>query len=88
MYLPNMKGGHNMSNKERVLQLINEIPDYKLIYVVDMLNSIKSLLIEEVEPDQWDLQMIDQSQKENDGQTVSFEEMLEKDGLTYEDLQD
>lgn len=77
-----------MSNKERVLQLINEIPDYKLIYVVDMLNSIKSLLIEEVEPDQWDLQMIDQSQKENDGQTVSFEEMLEKDGLTYEDLQD
>lgn len=88
MYLPNMKGGHNMSNKERVLQLINEIPDYKLIYVVDLLNSIKSLLIEEVEPDQWDLQMIDQSQKENDGQTVSFEEMLEKDGLTYEDLQD
>ncbi|MCI8307723.1 MAG: hypothetical protein HFH14_06700 [Lachnospiraceae bacterium] len=77
-----------MSNKERVMQLIDEIPDYKLIYVIDMLNSIKSLLVEEVEPDKWDLQMIKQAKEENDGETVSFEEMLAKDGLTYEDLQD
>ncbi len=77
-----------MSNKERVLQLIDEIPDYKLIYVVDMLNSIKNLLVEEIAPDQWDLQIIEQARKENDGTTVSFEEMLKKDGFTYEDLQD
>lgn len=77
-----------MSNKERVIQLIDEIPDYKLTYVVDMLNSIKSLLVEEVEPDQWDLQMIAQSQKVNDGETVSLDEMLAKDGFTYEDLCD
>ncbi len=76
-----------MSNKERVLQLIDEIPDYKLIYVVDMLNSIKSLLVEEVNPDEWDLNMISQAQIENDGETISFEEMLAKDGFTYEDLQ-
>lgn len=76
-----------MSNKERVLQLIDDIPDYKLVYVVDMLNSIKSLLVEEDEPDEWDLQMIKQAQKENNGETISFEEMLAKDGLTYEDLQ-
>lgn len=77
-----------MSNKERVLQLIDNIPDYKLTYVVDMLNSIKSLLVEEIEPDEWDLQMIEAAQKSNDGTTVAFEEMLKKDGLTYEDLQD
>lgn len=77
-----------MSNKECVMQLIDEIPDYKLIYVIDMLNSIKSLLVEEVEPDKWDLQIIKQAKEENDGETVSFEEMLAKDGLTYEDLQD
>lgn len=77
-----------MSNKERVLQLIDNIPDYKLTYVVDMLYSIKNLLVEEVEPDGWDLQMIEDAKNNNDGMTVSFEEMLKKDGLTYEDLQD
>ena len=77
-----------MSNKERVMQLINDIPDYKLTYVVDMLNSIKSLLVEEIEPDEWDLQMVAEAKKVNDGTTVTFEEMLKKDGLTNEDLQD
>lgn len=77
-----MKGGHNMSNKERVLQLIDDIPDQKLIYVVDMLNSIKNLLVEEVDPDEWDLQMINQAQEENDGTTVSFEKLADELGVT------
>lgn len=77
-----MKGGHNMSNKERVLQLIDDIPDQKLIYVVDMLNSIKNLLVEEVEPDEWDLQMINQAQEENDGTTISFEKLANELGVT------
>ena len=76
-----------MSNKEKVLQLIDDIPDYKLIYVIDMLNSIKSLLVEEIEPDEWDLQMIADAKQNNDGTTVTLDEMLAKDGLTYEDLQ-
>lgn len=71
-----------MSNKERVLQLIDDIPDQKLIYVVDMLNSIKNLLVEEVEPDEWDLQMINQAQEENDGTTISFEKLADKLGVT------
>lgn len=77
-----------MSNRERVLQLIDDIPEYKLTYVIDMLNSIKSLLVEEIEPDEWDLQMIADAKEINDGSTISFEELLKKDGLTYEDLQD
>lgn len=71
-----------MSNKERVLQLIDDIPDQKLIYVVDMLKSIKNLLVEEVEPDEWDLQMINQAQEENDGATVSFEKLADELGVT------
>lgn len=67
-----------MSNKERVLQLIDDIPDQKLIYVVDMLNSIKNLLVEEVDPDKWDLQMINQAQEENDGTTISFEKLADE----------
>lgn len=76
-----------MSNKERVMMLIEDVPDYKLTYVIDMLNSIKGLLVEEVEPDEWDLHMIADARRINDGSTVSFDEMLKKDGLTYEDLQ-
>lgn len=71
-----------MSNKERVLQLIDDIPDQKLIYVVDMLNSIKNLLVEEVDPDKWDLQMINQAQEENDGTTISFEKLADELGVT------
>ena len=70
-----------MSNKERVLQLIDDIPDQKLIYVVDMLNSIKNLLVEEVDPDEWDLQMINQAQEENDGTTISFEKLADELGV-------
>ncbi len=77
-----------MSNKEQILQLIDNIPDYKLTYIVDILNSIKNMLLEEVAPDEWDLQMIADAKKDNDGATATFEEMLKKDGLTYADLRD
>lgn len=75
-----------MSNKERVMQLIEDVPDYKLTYVIDILNSIRGLLVEEVDPDGWDLQMIEDAQRINNGSTASFDEMLAKDGFTYEDL--
>ena len=76
-----------MSEREKAIQLIKEIPDNKLVFVVDMLNSIKKLLIEEVEPDEWDLEMIAQAEQENAGTKVSFDELLQKEGLTYADLQ-
>ncbi len=76
-----------MSEREKAIQLIKEIPDNKLVFVVDMLNSIKKLLIEEVEPDEWDLEMIAQAEQENDGTKVSFDELLQKEGLTFADLQ-
>lgn len=72
-----------MSNKERVLQLIDDIPDQKLIYVIDMLNSIKNLLVEEVDPDEWDLEMINQAQEENDGTTISFEKLADELEVTF-----
>lgn len=77
-----------MSNKERVIQLIEDMPDNKLVFVIDMLESLKAYAGEEIEPDDWDLKMIAEAEIVNDGTTVSFEEMLKKDGLTYEDLQD
>lgn len=75
-----------MSEREKAIQLLKEIPDNKIVFVVDLLNSIKNLLIEEVEPDEWDLEMIAEAERENNGIKISLEEMLKKDGLTYADI--
>ena len=78
-----------MSNKERAIDIINQIPEYNLIYVINMLNGIKDLLIndvEEVEPDEFDLKMISDAEAENDGTLVSFEELLKRDGLNVDEI--
>ena len=78
-----------MSNKERAIDIINQIPEYNLIYVINMLNGIKDLLMndgEEVEPDEFDLKMISDAESENDGNLVSFEELLKQDGLNVDEI--
>ncbi len=60
-----------MSNRERVLQLIEGIPDIKLQFVVKMFESLKAYAREEIEPDECDLQLIEDAKKENDGQTIN-----------------
>lgn len=75
-----------MSNREIAINIINEIPEYKLSYVIDILNGIKNLIVEEVEPDEWDLKMIAEAEAENDGTTYSIEEVLEECGLKYEKI--
>ena len=81
MYQTNKKGGYNMSNRERVLQLIEGIPDIKLHFVVEMLESLKAYAGEEIEPDEWDLQMIEEAEKQNDGETVTFEDLANELGV-------
>lgn len=71
-----------MSNKERVIQLINDVPDNKLIFVIDMLESLKAYAGEEIEPDEWDLQMIAQAKKENDGCTITLDELKQELGVS------
>lgn len=70
-----------MSNRERVLQLIEDIPDIKLHFVVEMLESLKAYAGEEIEPDEWDLQMITQAKKDNDGKTVALEDLANELGV-------
>ena len=43
-----------MSDREQAISLINQMPDHKLKYIVQVLTSIKNLLIDEVPPDSWD----------------------------------
>lgn len=70
-----------MSNKERVLQLINDVPDNKLVFIVDMLESLMAYAGEAIEPDEWDLQMIAEAEKENDGNVISIEDLAKELGV-------
>lgn len=63
-----------MSNKERILQLINGMPDNKLIFIINMLESLKGYAGEEIEPDEWDLEMLEQAKKINDGAYLTLDE--------------
>lgn len=71
-----------MSNKERIMQLIDGVPDNKLVFVVDMLESLKAYAGESIEPDAWDLQMIEEAKILNDGERVTFDELCDELGIT------
>ncbi len=70
-----------MSNKERAIQLLNSIPENKIIFVIDMLESMKAYAGEEIQPDDWDLKMISEAKKENDGNTVSIDTLASDLGI-------
>ena len=66
-----------MTNKERVLQLVNDIPECRLSFVVNLLESLKAYAGEEIEPDEWGLQMLADAEKENDGTTLTMAQLME-----------
>lgn len=68
-----------MSNRERIMQLIEDMPDRKLVFIISMLESLKSYAGEEIVPDEWDLQMIAEAEKVNDGTKVTFDELKESE---------
>ena len=70
-----------MSNKERAIQLLNSIPENKIIFVIDMLESMKAYAGEEIQPDDWDLKMMAEAKKENDGNTVSIDTLASDLGI-------
>lgn len=63
-----------MSNKERIIQLIDNVPDNKLVFVVNMLESLKAYAGESIEPDSWDLKMIAEANLINDGETITLDD--------------
>ena len=71
-----------MSNKERAMQLLEDIPEDKLVFIVDMLENIKAYAGEEIEPDEQDLEMIEHAKRENDGHGIPIETLAEELGIT------
>ncbi len=57
------KGRDYMSNKERIMELIDGIPDRKLVYIVDILEAVRAYAGEEIPSDEWDLQIIQETEE-------------------------
>ena len=75
-----------MSEREKLKAVIDRLPEYKIAYIANLIFSIEKTDIEEIEPDEWDLKMIEEARANNDGSVVSFEELLEREVFTYADL--
>lgn len=71
-----------MSNKERVMKLIEDIPEHKLVFVIDILESLQAYAGETIEPDEWDLKMIKEAKEENNNQGISIETLASELGIT------
>ena len=75
-----------MNDRERLKQAIDRMPEYKIAYIANLILEIEKTDIEEVEPDIWDLKMIEEAKINNNGSAMTLEELLEREGLTYADL--
>lgn len=75
-----------MSEREKLKQIIDQLPEYKLTYIANLIFCIEKTDIKETEPDEWDLKMIAEAKANNDGSAISLEELFERDGLIYANL--
>lgn len=71
-----------MSNREYAHQLLDKVPESKIIYILGILEGAAIPEVEEVEPDEWDLKMIEEAKKENDGHGVPIEDLAAELGIT------
>ena len=73
-----------MSVRERAIQLIEALPENKIAYVIGYIQGLitEKSEIEEVEPDEWDLRMIEEAEKVNDGHGILIEDLAAELGIT------
>ncbi len=64
-----------MSNREYAHKLLDRVPESKIFYIMGILEGAAIPDIEEVEPDEWDLEMMAEAKRENDGQGVAIESL-------------
>ena len=70
-----------MSSKELAIQLIDKIPESKMYYIIGILQGAAIPEIETVEPDEWDLAMISEAERENDGVGITIEDLAAELGV-------
>jgi len=70
-----------MSDREHLKRVIDRLPEYKLEYIANFILDVEKMSIEEIEPDEWDLEMIEHAKKENSGQGVPIETLADELGI-------
>ncbi len=75
-----------MSTKELAYSLIDRLTEEQLNAIVVVLSGMSGASVEEVTPDEWDMEMIKRAEAENDGDTVSIEELSKNLGVDYDNL--
>ena len=76
-----------MSTAERLHTIIDEMPiDQQEAWLIILEASRKKQIIEEIEPDEWDLEMIKQAEEENDGEEISLESFAKELGIDHDSL--
>ena len=72
-----------MSDREKAIQLLESLPDNKIAYVIGYIQGLTAEQneIEEVEPDEWDLAMIEEAKKENGGHGIPIEDLAAELGI-------
>lgn len=74
-----------MSTRELALTILNSLTEEQLQAFVTLFGNPVNR-IPEVEPDDWDKEMIQRAKAENDGETISIEELAAETGIDYESL--
>ena len=69
-----------MSEREKAINLLNNLPDNKIVFVIAYLQGLSDGL--EENPDDWDLEMIKAAQEENDGTVVSIDDLAGELGVS------
>lgn len=69
-----------MSEREKAQALLAGIPDNKIMFVISFLQELSDGAVEA--PDEFDLEMLEEARRENDGQRVSFDDVVKEFGIT------
>ncbi len=75
-----------MSTREHVHYIVDCLSEEQLMGLVMLLKNCYPSEIEEVEPDEWDKEMICRAKVENDGSTISIENLSKELGIDYGSL--
>lgn len=82
-----IRRGCYMSTTERLHTIIDEMPiDQQEAWLIILEASRGKQIIEEIEPDEWDLKMINQAKEENDGESISLESFAKELGIDHDSL--
>lgn len=75
-----------MSTRERVHYIVDCLSEEQLQGLIMLLQGYSAPDIEEVEPDEWDTEMIKRAEAENDGKTTSIQDFAKELGIDYDSL--